>query len=169
MTRRRASLENMSAHRADLVDYARRITGDHGTGEDAVQEAYLRYAGAAPTALSEPFGYLKRIVRNVALDLGRRRTREQGLFAPDPEWEAVPDHAPGPETVLEGREALQRVAAELDVLPPRVRRALELYRFEERTLQEVADAMGVSVSTAHALVHRGLTACRRAMDAGADE
>ena len=159
--------EQMAAHRADLVDYAARITGDRSAGEDLVQEAYLRFAGLAPRSLTEPFGYLKRIVRNLALDLARARTRERRLYLPDPSWDTVTDNRPGPETHLADRQRLRLVIRALDALPPRERRALELYRFEGRTLQQLADEMGVSVSTAHAMVHRGLAACRAALEEGA--
>jgi len=106
-------------------------------------------------------------VRNLALDLARARLRERRLHLPDPGWDHVADARPGPDVALADRERLRLVIRALDALPLRERRALELYRFEGRTLQQLAEEMGVSVSTAHGLVHRGLAACRAALEEGA--
>ncbi|AJE45814.1 sigma-70 family RNA polymerase sigma factor [Celeribacter indicus] len=154
----------MTGHRTDLVDYAARLLGDRTMSEDLVQEAYLRFATRAPARLSEPFGYLKRIVRNLALDTGRRQGRERKMRVADDIWENLPDHRPDPETIVADRERVRLVLRAVEALPPRTRRALELYRLEQRTLQEVADEMKISVSTAHGLVRKGLIACSRALD-----
>lgn len=169
MTEHRNTLDDIWFARADLIDYAARLTGDLSTGEDLVQDAFVRYANA-PNAPHRPIGYLKRIVRNLALDLGRRKSRERRLY--DPSFAAVnsvADTRPGPEATLVSRERVRRVSDAFHTLPEQTRRALQLYRFEEKTLQDIADILGVSVSTAHRLVHCGLESCRVALLEGDKE
>ena len=57
-------MEQVIAHRSELISYAHRIVGNQTTAEDVVQEAYLKYwahAGAGddkPEQIPEPLGYL---------------------------------------------------------------------------------------------------------------
>lgn len=79
-------------HRATLVDYATPIVGDRMRAEDVVQEAYIRFApgaadGAAAGRVAQPVGYLYRIVRNLALDVTRRRrTEDHNRLHHRPDW-----------------------------------------------------------------------------------
>jgi RNA polymerase sigma-70 factor (ECF subfamily) len=150
------------AHRSGLVDYASRIVGDHAQAEDVVQEAYLRFDRAASAPIAEPVGYLYRIVRNLALD-GRRRQAREALFVvgQSPEFsDGAACSRPGPEAEAAGRSDVEALKAALAELPERTRRALELHRFEGKTVKAVAAALGVSVGTAHALIVDGLEHCR---------
>jgi RNA polymerase sigma-70 factor (ECF subfamily) len=148
-------------HRSGLVDYATRIVGDHARAEDVVQEAYLRFDQAASVQIAEPVGYLYRIVRNLALD-GRRRQARESLFVigQSPQSERAACSRPGPEAEAAGRSDVEALKAALDELPERTRRALELHRFEGKTVKAVAGALGVSVGTAHALIVDGIEHCR---------
>lgn len=70
--------------RAELVDYAASIVGCRSRAEDVVPEAYLRFDDAAERGrLTQPTGYLFRIVRNLATDLLRRLALEN-RFCADP-------------------------------------------------------------------------------------
>mgnify|MGYP000285967264 CR=1 FL=1 len=75
------AMDLILTHRSELISYARRIVGNSATAEDVVQEAYLKYwahtGGTDSTAeqVSEPVGYLYRIVRNLAFDWHRRPAR----------------------------------------------------------------------------------------------
>jgi len=152
------------AHRGELVRYADGIVGDRGHAEDVVQEAYLRFDGAAGgRPLDEPLGYLFRIVRNLALD-GRRRLRREARHV----GAAEPAHLlqvradrPSPEAEALSRRELRALAAALAELPERTRRALEMHRFGGCKLREIAAALGVSVTVAHGLVAEGVAHCRR--------
>jgi RNA polymerase sigma factor (sigma-70 family) len=152
-------------HRAALVDYATPIVGSRANAEDVVQEAYLRFSAAGDgnarvAAIEQPSAYLYRIVRNHALDVARRlateRRREGGAIDPLP---AIPDPTASPERIALKRDELRRVMATIDALPERSRRALELYRFQDWTLQQIAAELGISTTMAHKLVRSALTAC----------
>lgn len=150
------------AHRDALLAYASGIVGDHADAEDVLQEAYLRFdavAGAKP--LDEPVGYLYRIVRNLAVDGRRRKTRESRLILADTaSAEETPEDRPSPEAEAAGRDDLRVMREAMAELPERTRIALEMHRFGGRTLKDIAAFLDVSIGTAHALVIGGLEHCR---------
>lgn len=150
------------SQRAELVDYATAITGDRARGEDMVQEAFLRFETTPNRqAVAEPFGYLRRIVRNLAFDWLRRRTVERRIFIGVEEPEEVTEDVPTAEAALNARQELRIVMAALNELPERTRRALEMHRFEGAKLVEIAATLGISVTLAHKLIHEALDHCRR--------
>lgn len=150
-------------HRAGLVEYASRIVGDHARAEDVVQEAYLRFDSAASTTLfDEPVGYLYKVVRNLALDGRRKQARESRYVVRQSSELAArtADSRPTPEAEAAGRSEIEALRLALAELPHRTRRALELHRFEGQTVKTVAETLGVSVGTAHALIVDALEHCR---------
>lgn len=164
MQRDQGILGLFMSHRGALVDYASGILGSRAQGEDVVQEAWLRFDGAAKRGfLDEPLGYLYRIVRNVALD-GRRRTAVEGRYlsadiAADAEARA--EDRPSPEAEISHREQLAIVRAALAELPERTRVALEMHRLEGRKLREIAAHFDISITLAHGLIAEGVEHCRR--------
>lgn len=146
------------AHRAALVDYAAPIVGCRARAEDVVQEAYFRFVRQAPDAavgarmVDQPVGYLYRIVRNLAFDwlrsLGADQRRHEAHHVLVGDGIAVPS----PEDLALEQDALRQVEGALATMPDRMRQAFELHRIGGKTLQQIADTLGVSVATAHRLV-----------------
>ncbi|WP_211912984.1 sigma-70 family RNA polymerase sigma factor [Tardiphaga alba] len=152
------------AHRRELVDYASAIVGDRSRGEDVVQEAFLRLRSPAiEHPIAEPLRYLRRIVRNLALDWTRRLSLERRIFENGAETEAIAEDRPGLERQLASREDLGLVYKAMSELPERTRIALELHRFEGWKLKDIAQHLGISTALAHTLVYEGLDHCRRAL------
>lgn len=159
------------SHRADLVDYATPILGCRSLAEDVVQDAYIRFSkaidgeGEPRPAISHPVGYLYRIVRNLALNRVRRRAtqRETDDFGG---LDAIAANVPSPEETSLYRGELRAVAAALSVLPYRTRRAFELYRLGGYTLQQVADALDISVGQAHRLIQDAMIHCAERLGYG---
>ena len=147
-----------TTHRAALVEYALPIVGDRTRAEDVVQEAFMRFVpqGSAEADVQNPLGYLYRIVRNLAYDLTRRRAVEDRALRDDRSWWKVPSDARTPEQDLSHREQLAAVEAALAELPPPVRRAVTMHRSGDFTLQQIADALDVSLNTAHRWVRQGI-------------
>lgn len=161
------ALQLFLSHRAELLAYASRITGDRSQAEDVLQEAWLRFrATGSERALEEPVGYLKRIVRNLALDGRRRSTLEARLFAGDASLEAatVPVDAPTPEEAAMSEAELRVVSAALGRMPERMRVAVEMHRIEGARLKDIAAHLLISVTTAHELVSEGVERCRAAWE-----
>lgn len=156
------NLEIYLAHRRELIDYATVIVGDRASGEEVVQEAYLRLkSAAAQQILREPIGYLRRIVRNLALDWRRRLSIERRHFDAEAAVEEVAEERPTLEDGVAGRDDLRIVLQALDELPARTRTALEMHRFEGAKLKDIAARLGISVGLAHSLVFQGLEHCRK--------
>lgn len=150
------------AHRVELVDYATAIVGDRAHGEDVVQEAYLRLK--SPTAdrtFDEPLGYLRRIIRNLAIDWRRRTVIERRRQNGHVDFTDVAEDRPTQEDVVAHRDELRVVMDAMAELPPRTRTALEMHRFEGRKLKDIAAHLGISVALAHSLVYEGLDHCRK--------
>lgn len=150
------------AHRRELVDYATTIVGDRGQGEDVVQEAFLRLKStAADRSLEEPVGYLRRIIRNLAIDWTRRSVAERRRLDDGADFDSVAEDRPTQEDVVTYRDDLRVVMAAMAELPERSRTALEMHRFEGCKLKEIAAHLGISVALAHSLIHEGLEHCRK--------
>jgi RNA polymerase sigma factor (sigma-70 family) len=156
-------LELYVSHRRALLTYANRIVRDPGRAEDVVQEAFLRLrTAAAANLLEEPVAYLYRIVRNLALDLQRHLTFEgRHEVAGAHELAAkVAEALPSPEAAAAAREEFRNLLKALDELPARTRIALEMHRLGGFKLKEIAAHLGVSISTAQALVAEGIEYCQ---------
>ncbi|MGY5775267.1 sigma-70 family RNA polymerase sigma factor [Rhizobium sp. LEGMi135b] len=149
-------------HRVELVDYATAIVGDRSHGEDVVQEAFLRLRStAADRSLEEPVRYLRRIIRNLAIDWTRRAITERRRLDNDADFEAVAEDRPTQEEVIAHRDELRAVLNAMAELPKRTRIALEMHRFEGYKLKDIAVHLGISVALAHSLVYDGLEHCRK--------
>ncbi|MCH4875876.1 sigma-70 family RNA polymerase sigma factor [Pseudomonas sp. TMW22090] len=161
-----AHLHMFLSIRRELVGYAAKITGDRIQAEDIVQEAWIRFSPAkAQTrpAVEQPVAYLYRIVRNLALDLKRSRSREHDHAASPPLW-LLPTTANDPAEICQHSMTLERLSDALQALPDNSRKALELHRFGGFTLAEIAGQLGVSLTTAHRLLREALLALARVMD-----
>ncbi len=153
-------LELYLTHRSALVDYATPLTGgSRALAEDVVQEAFFRFvpaaASAQATGVEKPLPYLYRIVRNLAFDMLRRSGAEARREAQAVQLGADLA-APAPDEEFQARDELRRARVALDELPERTRRAFELHRFHDFTFQQVANTLGISVTSAHRLVREAM-------------
>jgi RNA polymerase sigma factor (sigma-70 family) len=149
-------------HRTEFITYAAKIVGDRTRGEDVVQEAFLRLRSVTPDRnLDEPIGYLRRVVRNLAIDLVRRSSVEKKRIADGIDFEALAEDRPRQDKIIEDRDDLRIVIEAMAELPDRTRLALEMHRFDGMKLKEIAAELGISVALAHGLVYEGINHCRK--------
>ena len=152
-------------HRGPLIDYASGLLGNRAQAEDLVQEAWLRFERAAGRRpLDQPLGYLYRIVRNLALDGHRYRTRESHVITGagfELASDLSPDDSPSPERVALYKDELAQVMEAMAELPERTRIALEMHRIGGRRLKEIAAVLNISVPLAQILVTDGVQHCKR--------
>lgn len=154
------------AKRTVLIDYAFRMLGSRDVAEEVVQEAFIKFvpALADKPAKSGSASYLFRIVHNLALDTLRRRKMEDSQKGHNaPSW-TRPQAGPTPEEALLLREEVRRSMDMVAELPEGQRVALEMYRFGHCTLEQIAEHLDVSVSTAHRLVRRALATVALGLD-----
>jgi len=167
--------ELFDGHFPSLYRFAlRRVAGDHGMAEDAVQSTLLRavekletYRGEAPL-----LSWLYTICRREAYALLRRggRGHESTLAEDSPEVRAVIDSLPaslasGPEAKLLDRDLKRLVEATLDALPPHYGDALDWKYLEGASVREIADRLGIGPKAAESLLTRARGAFRQVFSA----
>ncbi len=148
-------------------DYARSIHGylwrllrDPAAAEECLQETFLRAAASAARGdrVTHPRAWLYAVATNVARSYGRRLARgdrrEQAM-----DLDLVDAGAGVPETA-ERRERLHRVEAAVRRLPPKMREALVLRKYQELSYIEVGAALKCSPAAARANVYQALRRLR---------
>lgn len=158
------SLEELyRRHSQDVFRFAWWLSGSRAEAEDITSETFVRaWAGADDLRMTTVKAYLIAIARNVFLRM-RRRDRRHGALEVD-----VADPAPGPEKQAERQDELSAVAEKLLELPEADRAALLMHAELELPYDEIARALGVSLSAAKVRIHRARLKLARACDRGKD-
>jgi RNA polymerase sigma-70 factor (sigma-E family) len=140
-----------------LLRTAYLLCGDRGHAEDLVQTALLRTARRWRTARDAPEAYTRRVVVNLAKDRHRARGRRPA--------EVPIDHSPDPSALGGQGEVVDRDAL-LGVvrgLPDGQRAVLVLRYFDDLSVDETADLLGISPGTVKSQTSRALAALRTAL------
>ncbi|HKI01607.1 MAG TPA: sigma-70 family RNA polymerase sigma factor [Thermoanaerobaculia bacterium] len=155
--------ELVESYSPKLFRLAYRITGDEQTAEDAVQETFLRaYRSLGRFDARSQFGtWLHRIAVNTALELVRKQQRHPARHE---EAEPLPSLDPGPDRIALSLEMERAVRAALDDLSPMERTAFVLRHFEERSIAEICDQLGLGVSAGKQAVFRAVKKLRRVLE-----
>ncbi len=160
--RYRESIERYQ-RQAYAVAWAR--LGDAALAEEAVQVSFIR-AFRFLGWLRDPSrfaGWITRITRGVAINLGlrhRRELRRRERWALDPAVSAggdVADATSGDDATKENADALRAALADL---PARHRESLVLHYLENRTITESARSLGINEGAFKVRLHRARTALR---------
>jgi RNA polymerase sigma-70 factor, ECF subfamily len=154
--------ELVEGHSPKLFRLAYRITGDEATAEDAVQEALLRaYRSLDRFDERARFGtWLHRIAVNAALELARKQQRHRPPAGEEP----FPSPEPGPDRIALGLEVERAVRSALDGLSPLERTAFVLRHFEERSIAEICEQLGLGVSAGKQAIFRAVRKLRRVLE-----
>ena len=151
------SIERLLDERGQhLMGAAVALTGSRADAEDLLQAALERLLQNWRRIDTDPEGYLRRTLYNLAADGWRRRGRWHGRLA---EFRAQALTETGREdvAVVDLRDALVRL---LDQLPPRQRAVIVLRYWEQRTEAETAALLGCSEGTVKSAASRGLRRLR---------
>jgi RNA polymerase sigma factor (sigma-70 family) len=142
-------------HHIPLYNFFLRLSGDRAASEDLVQDVFMRilkyragYHGDSKFAV-----WMFQIARNAHVDWLRKRKGDLPL---DEQLVEPASREPRPERRLETEREAELVRRALDLLSPRKREVLMLFRFEELKLREIAEVLGCQVGTVKAQVHRAL-------------
>lgn len=153
--------------------------GSDAAAQDALAETYARVVERFHQFTWQSTGvypWLRVVAMRIALDALRARRRET-LFEPD-ELEREIDASErdlgrtGDVELCEKRdlaEARSRVEGALARLNPRYAAAIRQRVLEERSREEVATALGVSVATFDVVLHRALASLKKALASGPTE
>lgn len=150
--------------------------GSDAMAQDALAETYARVVerfGQFQWQSCGIYPWLRVIALRIALDMLRARRRE-ALFEPEDLQREIDASEAEPTAradveLCERRdlaEARARVSAALDRLNPRYAEAIRLRVLEERSREEVARTLGVTVATFDVVLHRAMTALKKALGAG---
>jgi RNA polymerase sigma-70 factor (ECF subfamily) len=152
-----------------------RLGGD-AVAQDALAETYARVVERFHQFHWQSCGiypWLRVIALRIALDMLRAKRRETLYQPEDLEREIDASEqdlsSRGEAELCEKRDladARARVEAALGKLNPRYAEAIRLRVLQERPRDEVAAALGVSVSTFDVVLHRAMTALKKALAAG---
>jgi RNA polymerase sigma-70 factor (ECF subfamily) len=142
-------------HEQRIFFVARRITRTREDAEDVVQQSFQkafthlgRFEGRSAFST-----WLTRIAVTEALMLLRRSRGLHEVFIDDLNRTEetttpfeVPDSSPDPEALYSRREWAEMLSSAMNELSPGIRKAIELRELGERSSEETAQIMGISVS-----------------------
>ena len=130
------------------------MTGDAEDAEDLVQETFLRVARRwyQVRAMDYPAAYARRILINLVLRDGDRRSRQKAELVPEGAWVDAADQ--GAARVLREVDDLAEFRWALAQLPARQRAVLVLRYWADLPVAEVADILGCSAGTVKSTASR---------------
>ena len=150
--------------------------GSAATAEEALSRTYVKVLERFDQFTWQAVGvypWLRVVALRVALDLLRSRKREL-LFEPE-DVERELDHAEREAREADALErhdldcAKERVRELLARINPRYADAIRMRVLEERSRDEAAVALGVSVATFDVVLHRAMASLRKALSEGGSE
>ena len=160
----------LNEHRDRVFSRALYVLRDREDAEDVTQEAFLRlWRSGDDVAPGHVGGWLQRVVHNLCIDQARRRkVVRTHLGRPDPGGaaELVASGAESaPEWALQLDERQRRLLDAMATLTPETRSVMLMHYFQGMKLQEIADALGKTVSALKVQVHRARRSLRCVLEA----
>ena len=148
---------------APLRRYLTRFLGDPNEAQDVAHDAYLRvYPKEGKVAPDNPQAFLYTTARNLALN--RIRRRQIGPFnTQEAPIDSTPSPQPGVVQQVMARQEWGHLEAAISELPPGCRSVLLLRKVELLSHQEIADRLGIAVSTVEKQHARALRLLRAAL------
>jgi RNA polymerase sigma-70 factor (sigma-E family) len=140
-----------------LMRAAVALTGSRADGEDLLQAALERLLQNWRRIDTDPEGYLRRTLYNLAADGWRRRGRWRGRLAEFRSQARAAGTGTEDVAVVDLRDTLVRL---LRQLPPRQRAVVVLRYWEQCTEAETAELLGCTEGTVKSTAARGLRRLR---------
>lgn len=164
----KAAFQALYDHFVDaLFSYAIRFCADHDIIKDAIHDLFVdlhRYqSGLSPHVNVQ--AYLFRALRRKVVSYLEKKRTTLGLSTQE-EIIFQLEYSPEEQSILDEteNEILERLRYELDRLAARQKEALYLRFSSELPYEQVADIMGVSVSSCRTLVYRAVKQLRLRME-----
>jgi len=138
---------------------------DPELAEEVLQTVYLKIleGKAVYRAESSIKTWLFAVIRKTAISEYRRRLLLFMRFAANEEKAEQASAAAGPAANFERSEEQQRFQKALAELPGRQREAMHLVFYEDLSLREAADVMGISIGSARTHYERGKKRLRQSL------
>lgn len=148
--------------RDDIYYYLLRMGFDSAESQDLTQETFLRLYVALRDgeAIRSIRGWVFRVAHNLGLKSREKRSRLQPL---NPDFEPFASGAENPERSVIESERRAILDAAIRELSPQQRQCLHL-RSEGLRYHEIADAIGISISSVAVFLRRAVSKLRKAAD-----
>ncbi|HVH28320.1 MAG TPA: RNA polymerase sigma factor [Vicinamibacterales bacterium] len=164
-----AFLSLVERHRRYMYNLALRMTGNEQDAKDVVQEsllnAYLHLDQFERRA--DLRTWLNRILVNCALDHLRGLRRRPDMNNPRPISDVVETAAslsPDPERLVANADWRRQVSAAMDTMSPLERVTFTLRHFEGRSINEIAETLGIGNNSAKQHIFRAVRKIRCALE-----
>ena len=143
--------------RESLQRFLLRFFPDPRDVEDVAQEAYLRaFQAEREKPVRSPRAFLFRVARNLALNELSRKARALTDYIEDATAGQEPAGAHSLEAQAEGEQRLALFCRAAARLPPQCRRAFLMRKVYGYSQREIAETLGVSISTVEKHIATGL-------------
>ena len=141
--------EIYEAHAKDVYRFALYLSGDAALADDITSETFIRvWSAPEPVRMATVKAWLFTIARNLFLMERRKSPRRETLD------EALPDVRRSVLAESEAKQELALVLAALQELPEVDRAALLMRANEGLAYEEIAVALGLSLSAVKVKIHR---------------
>jgi len=153
-----------------------RLLANPAEAEDVAQTVFLKAFERFDTLAASPAvaGWLRTVATNLSLNhLTRYRARwrffsemgrEDADQSPEPYESTLPDEAEAPDHGLDDAERQAALEQALRELPEHQRVPLVLFHFDDRSYQEIASLLRVSLAKVKTDIHRARLALRSHLD-----
>jgi RNA polymerase sigma-70 factor (ECF subfamily) len=148
-------------YRTPLISYFKRRGVDQNQCEDLTHEVFARVSRRSVEGIGNPEAYVFSSASSVYIDHVRRRKSHFADAHDNMEGLDFESEAPGQIRVLEGKQALGRLAAIMEELPQKTREILLLSRLEGLSNTQLATRFELSVSSIEKHLARGLGHVRK--------
>lgn len=138
--------------------------------DDVVQEAFLRaYNVERDKEIAQPKSYLFRVAKNVALNQLRQKTRRPTDFLEDSDSSEILDSNWTLEDEIMAQQKLEIHCAAVAALPSKCRKVYLMRKVYDMSYKEMADALGITVSTVETHLEKGFARCAAYVEERMDE
>ena len=153
-------------HRAPLYRYLTRQCRDAAVAEELFQDVWMNVirARSSYTVTARFTTYLYRLAHNRLIDHYRRRAPAQlTSFDDDDEPDIPASREAEPHVAYEAREQAKRLLALVEALPAAQREAFVLQQEAGMSIEDIADATGVTRETAKSRLRYAMAKLREGM------
>ena len=166
------SLETLFVeHAQNLVHFLRRKVGTLEDAEDIAQNAFIRIQRVAESgSMENPKAYLYQTASNLAVDLHRRDKLhdnyiQQKMQVDNPESGSMALYdSLSPERQIAAKAELQAVEGAIAKLSGQSKQAFLMHRIKGLSYAEIAEIMGVSVSSVEKYILQAVRQSRKVLE-----
>lgn len=154
--------KEINPHEQDVRSWLGRRFPNVNDVDDVIQEAYTRIIKAYQSGpIANPRAYLFVTARNIVLNRIRHYRYEKPAGYRELDPMTVVDEVIDPLASLSKSEEIELLIRAIESLPKKCRKVLTLRKIYGLSQREVADHLGISVSTVQAHTAEGIRRCIR--------